>query len=164
LQDELCPARHLFVREDVGAHGEYLLIEWHLRYLAQPGPMGRLFIGPQGGIPRRRNFNRIWKQAVKRAGIPSDVDLPRLRSSGVDNHDQIRRRSLGRHGVALAKVRGRFGPCGVPPRWDGRAQHGVPDEPPVDHIQMPADRPTAANPYSTGTLCYRVLVHSITQY
>ena len=50
-------------------------IEWQLKYVAQPGPIGRLFIGPQGGIPRRRNFSRIWKQAVSRAGVPDDVDL-----------------------------------------------------------------------------------------
>ena len=34
-----------------------------------------LFIGPQGDLPRRRNFNRVWKRAVSRAGIPNDVDL-----------------------------------------------------------------------------------------
>ena len=50
-------------------------IVWHLAHIAQPGPLGRLFIDPQGGIPRRRNFNRVWKQAVSRAGIPNDVDL-----------------------------------------------------------------------------------------
>jgi integrase len=50
-------------------------IGWHLDHIAQPGPMGRLFIGPQGGIPRRRNFNRVWRAAVKKAGIPADVDL-----------------------------------------------------------------------------------------
>ena len=49
-------------------------IEWHLTHIAQPGPMG-LFIGPQGDLPRRRNFNRVWKRAVSRAGIPNDVDL-----------------------------------------------------------------------------------------
>lgn len=50
-------------------------IEAHLRHYAQPGPDGRLFVGPQAGIPRRRNFNRIWKAALKRAGIPSEFDL-----------------------------------------------------------------------------------------
>jgi integrase len=50
-------------------------IEWHLGHIAQPGPMGRLFIGALGGIPRRRNFNRVWKQALKRAGVPDDVGL-----------------------------------------------------------------------------------------
>jgi integrase len=46
-------------------------IEWQLKQIAQPGSMGRLFIGPQGGIPRRRNFIRIWGQAIKKAGIPT---------------------------------------------------------------------------------------------
>jgi integrase len=41
-------------------------IEFHLTRYAQPGPGGRLFIGPQGGIPRRRNFNRVWKRALRR--------------------------------------------------------------------------------------------------
>ncbi len=51
-------------------------IEWQLKYVAQPGQMGRrLFIGPQGGILRRSNFSRIWKTALKNAGVPDDVDL-----------------------------------------------------------------------------------------
>ncbi|WP_207229881.1 site-specific integrase [Krasilnikovia cinnamomea] len=28
-----------------------------------------------GGIPRRRNFNRVWRAAVKRAGVPDETDL-----------------------------------------------------------------------------------------
>jgi integrase len=43
-------------------------IEWHLARFAQPGPDGRLFVGPSGGIPRRRNFNRIWRAALHLAG------------------------------------------------------------------------------------------------
>ena len=50
-------------------------IEWHLEHFAQPGRMGRLFVGPKGGIPRRRNFNRVWRAAVRRAGIPDEIDL-----------------------------------------------------------------------------------------
>lgn len=50
-------------------------IEWHLEHFAQPGRTGRLFVGPQGGIPRRRNFNRVWRAAVRRAGIPDEIDL-----------------------------------------------------------------------------------------
>ena len=50
-------------------------IEWQLKYVAQPGQMGRLFIGPQGGILRRSNFSRVWKTALKKAGVPDDVDL-----------------------------------------------------------------------------------------
>jgi integrase len=50
-------------------------IEVHLSRYAQPGPTGRLFVGPQGGIPRRRNFNRIWHAALKAIGIPKKTDL-----------------------------------------------------------------------------------------
>jgi integrase len=50
-------------------------IERHLDRFAQPGAEGRLFVGPQGGIPRRRNFNRVWRAALLRAGIPDDLDL-----------------------------------------------------------------------------------------
>ncbi|HEY2950696.1 MAG TPA: site-specific integrase [Micromonosporaceae bacterium] len=50
-------------------------IELHLARYAQPGPAGRLFVGPQGGIPRRRNFNRVWKRALTKAGIPAEIDL-----------------------------------------------------------------------------------------
>jgi integrase len=50
-------------------------IEVHLNRYAQSGPTGRLFVGPQGGIPRRRNFNRIWHAALKASGIPKETDL-----------------------------------------------------------------------------------------
>lgn len=56
-------------------HGLRADIEAHLERYSQPGRDGRLFIGPEGGIPRRRNFNRIWKKALTAAGIPTDVDL-----------------------------------------------------------------------------------------
>ena len=32
-------------------------------------------MGPQSGIPRRRNFNRVWQAALKSAGIPDELDL-----------------------------------------------------------------------------------------
>lgn len=50
-------------------------VEIHFKQFAQPGPDGRLFVGPQGGIPRRRNFNRVWHKALKDAGIPADMGL-----------------------------------------------------------------------------------------
>lgn len=50
-------------------------VENHLKMYAQPGSHGRLFLGPQGGIPRRRNFNRVWHKALKDAGIPADMGL-----------------------------------------------------------------------------------------
>ncbi|WP_211215884.1 tyrosine-type recombinase/integrase [Catelliglobosispora koreensis] len=56
-------------------HGLHEDIKLHVERFAQPGPDGRLFIGQQGGVPRRRNFNRIWKRALKEAGIPQEMDL-----------------------------------------------------------------------------------------
>ena len=56
-------------------HGLRADIQSHLERASLPGRDGRLFIGPEGGIPRRRNFNRIWKRALTAAGIPADVDL-----------------------------------------------------------------------------------------
>jgi integrase len=50
-------------------------IEIQLTRYAEPGPMGRLFLGPQGGIPRRRNFNRVWKRALTDAGIQKSLGL-----------------------------------------------------------------------------------------
>ena len=50
-------------------------LEVHLAHFAQPGLHSRLFIGPEGGIPRRRNFNRVWKRALTVAGIPVGLDL-----------------------------------------------------------------------------------------
>lgn len=34
-----------------------------------------MFLGPKGGIPRRRNFNRVWKRALRDAGIPAELEL-----------------------------------------------------------------------------------------
>lgn len=53
-------------------HGD---VEWHLAHFAEGGPNGRLFLGAQGGIPRRRNFNRVWRKALAAAGIPESLGL-----------------------------------------------------------------------------------------
>ena len=50
-------------------------MEWHLAHFAEDGPNGRLFLGAQGGIPRRRNFNRVWRKALTAAGIPETLGL-----------------------------------------------------------------------------------------
>ncbi|MEV6813357.1 site-specific integrase [Micromonospora sp. NPDC051296] len=50
-------------------------VEWHLAQFAEGGPDGRLFLGTQRGIPRRRNFNRIWRKALAGAGIPDGLGL-----------------------------------------------------------------------------------------
>lgn len=54
----------------------------HLKVFAQSGPDGRLFVGPQGAIPKRRNFNRVWKKALKAAEVNPDLHLHDLRHTG----------------------------------------------------------------------------------
>jgi integrase len=50
-------------------------VEQHLRDFAEPGPTGRLFVGRLGGVPRPRNFNRLWKRALERASVPPPAGL-----------------------------------------------------------------------------------------
>lgn len=50
-------------------------LRMHLDRWAEPGSNGRVFVGPRGATPRRRNFNRLWKQALKKAGIDPGVGL-----------------------------------------------------------------------------------------
>lgn len=50
-------------------------VEVHVAGFAEPGATGRLFIGSRGGIPRCRNFNRVWKKALADAGIPASIGL-----------------------------------------------------------------------------------------
>ncbi len=50
-------------------------VQEHLDRFVSAGRDARLFLGPQGAIPRRRNFNRVWKAALKKAGIPDEIDL-----------------------------------------------------------------------------------------
>lgn len=57
-------------------------METHLANYAQPGPDGLLFAGIRGAIPRRRNFNRTWKKALRAAGAPEELHLHDLRHTG----------------------------------------------------------------------------------
>jgi integrase len=50
-------------------------VERHLAQFAESGLNGRLFLGAQGGIPRRRNFNRVWRKALAAAGVPDGLGL-----------------------------------------------------------------------------------------
>jgi integrase len=43
--------------------------------LGGAGGNGRVFVGQRGATPRRRNFNRLWKEAIKKAGIDPGVGL-----------------------------------------------------------------------------------------
>lgn len=42
----------------------------HLDEWSAPGPDGRVFVGPRGGIPRRTNFQATWREAIEKAGVP----------------------------------------------------------------------------------------------
>jgi integrase len=44
------------------------MVGWHLQR-AEPGPDGRVFLGPKGATPQRSNFNRIWQKALRDAGV-----------------------------------------------------------------------------------------------
>lgn len=54
----------------------------HMTHYADPARDGRVFIGPKGGTPRRGNFNRIWKRALKAAKANPDLHLHDLRHTG----------------------------------------------------------------------------------
>jgi integrase len=54
----------------------------HMDTYAEPGADGRVFVGPKGGTPRRSNFNRIWKRAVREAGANPELHLHDLRHTG----------------------------------------------------------------------------------
>ena len=58
----------------------------HLDTFAEPGPDGRVFVGPYGATPLRRNFLAIWQRAKKKAGpgIPAELRFHDLRHTG--NH------------------------------------------------------------------------------
>lgn len=45
-------------------------LRWHLRVFAEPGPDGRVFAGPKGATPRRTNFQKHWRRAITKAGVP----------------------------------------------------------------------------------------------
>jgi integrase len=59
-------------------------VERHLAEFAEGGLDGRLFVGRLGGVPRRRNFTRVWKRALARAVVPppEGLHLHDLRHTG----------------------------------------------------------------------------------
>jgi integrase len=48
----------------------------------EPGPNGRLFLGPKKATPKRQNFNRIWKKALAKAKVNPELHLHDLRHTG----------------------------------------------------------------------------------
>jgi integrase len=64
----------------------------HMDTYAEPGPDGRVFAGPKGGTPRRSNFNRIWKRALRDAGANPDLHLHDLRHTAARSPHRPERR------------------------------------------------------------------------
>lgn len=56
-------------------------LRWHLRCFAEPGPDGRVFVGPKGATPLRSNFHKHWRRATVKASV-SGVHLHDLRHVG----------------------------------------------------------------------------------
>lgn len=44
-------------------------LQKHLREFAEPGPRGRVFVGPKGATPRRSNWSVQWSRATEAAGV-----------------------------------------------------------------------------------------------
>jgi integrase len=55
----------------------------HLRWFSEPATDGLVFVGPQGGRLLRRNFRRLWAEAVREVGLdPASVHFHDLRHTG----------------------------------------------------------------------------------
>ncbi|MEZ0065977.1 integrase [Streptacidiphilus sp. MAP12-20] len=44
-------------------------LETHLRWFAEDGPDGRVFVGPRSGLLRRSNFHHLWTGALTKAKV-----------------------------------------------------------------------------------------------
>ena len=54
-----------------------------MRWFSEPATDGLVFIGPLGGRLLRRNFRRLWAEAVRKAGLdPAGVHFHDLRHTG----------------------------------------------------------------------------------
>jgi integrase len=53
----------------------------HLDTFAEPGPDGRVFVGPRGGPLRRSGFRKIWNKVRAQVGLP-DLNFHDLRHIG----------------------------------------------------------------------------------
>lgn len=49
---------------------------------SEPGPHGRLFLGPKKATPKRQNFNHVWKRALAKAKVNQELHLHDLRHTG----------------------------------------------------------------------------------
>lgn len=77
----------------------------HMQWYAQPDPDGRVFVGPKGGRVRGCNWNRQWRRALKKVGLPYvPPDAPHfhdLRHTGND--------LASRSGASLKELMHRMG-------------------------------------------------------
>ena len=54
-----------------------------MRWFSEPAADGLVFIGPLGGRLLRRNFRRLWAEAVRKVGLdPAGVHFHDLRHTG----------------------------------------------------------------------------------
>ncbi len=75
-------------------------IERHLATFAEPGPDGRIFVGPLGATPTNSNFHHVWNRTLKALGL-----------TGIHFHDL---RHTGNHlasvsGASTRELMGRMG-------------------------------------------------------
>jgi integrase len=55
----------------------------HLSWFSEPGPEGLVFVGPLGGRLLRRDFRRLWAEALRTVGLdPATVHFHGLRHTG----------------------------------------------------------------------------------
>lgn len=54
----------------------------HLEWFAEKGPDGLVFIGPRGGRLRGSHFHKVWRRALRKAGLDPSLHLHDLRHTG----------------------------------------------------------------------------------
>lgn len=57
-------------------------LDSHLRWFSERGKNGRVFVGAKGVTPRRTNFQKYWRNAVKEARVDPVLHLHDLRHTG----------------------------------------------------------------------------------
>lgn len=57
-------------------------LDSHLRWFAEKGKIGRVFVGHKGATPRRTNFQKYWRHALAVAKIDESLHLHDLRHTG----------------------------------------------------------------------------------
>lgn len=76
-------------------------IRKHLDSFAEPGEEGRVFVGPKGATPFRRNFAKLWSRAKARASVSAELHFHDLRHTG--NH------FAAASGATIRELMGRMG-------------------------------------------------------